>query len=396
MNRKFNYLYILIAALLSAVPQWSYCAQPQVSLITCYAGPDIYELEGHTALRIKDEASDVAINWGLFDFDSPGFVFRFVKGETDYWVGAAPMDAFLYGYRREGRKVVEQVLDLDSLQTDNLLRLINENFRPENRIYRYNYVKDNCATRPLAIIERAIGDTIRLSAAPSALTASTPTFRRAMRNYHRNYPWYQFGIDLALGSEIDRPISERELAFAPEALAAMLDGATVADSSGRERPIVRSTNIIAEGTPGGATEGPTPAPLTPAAVCWAIFILGAAITVNDQRRRHVSRWFDTIMWASAGVAGCIVSFLVFISVHEATSPNWILLWLNPLPLIAAIFLWLKKTKKIVICYQIVNFALILTLLIVWTCGIQSLNPAFLPLMLLELLRGASYLRLEKW
>ena len=57
---------------------------PRISLITCHAGKDVYELCGHTAIRIQYNGSDDVVNYGLFDFDSPNFVYRFVKGETDH------------------------------------------------------------------------------------------------------------------------------------------------------------------------------------------------------------------------------------------------------------------------------------------------------------------------
>ncbi len=88
------------------------------------------------------------VNWGLFDFAAPNFVYRFVKGETDYLAGASSTDRFLEIYRREGRKVVEQTLDLTPEEALRVVELTYLNLRPENRVYRYNYVLDNCATRP--------------------------------------------------------------------------------------------------------------------------------------------------------------------------------------------------------------------------------------------------------
>lgn len=83
-----------------------------VSLITCLPGNQVYELEGHTALRIKRGDNDLAVNYGIFDFDSPNFIYRFVKGETDYMVAAYPFEYFMADYMRHGRRVVEQHLDL--------------------------------------------------------------------------------------------------------------------------------------------------------------------------------------------------------------------------------------------------------------------------------------------
>lgn len=159
MRNLFSRLFILIILLSNCTTA---NAQPQaidsikVSFITCYAGSDIYELCGHSAIRIQYAGDDVAVNYGMFDFNAPNFVYRFVKGETDYMVGVYPFDLFVNSYARNGRKIVEQELNLTQAQASRLIELIEINLRPENRVYRYNYVKDNCATRPVAIIEKPL------------------------------------------------------------------------------------------------------------------------------------------------------------------------------------------------------------------------------------------------
>lgn len=354
----------------------------EVSIVNFYPGPDVYELEGHTALRVKSPDYDVAVSYGTYDFDSPNFIYRFVKGETDYRVVAYPWQPFADAYIRQGRRIVAHPVALDSAQTARFLILVDDNLRPENAVYRYNYVKDNCATRPLAIVERALGDSIVFEGSPKS---GMTTFREAMRRYHANYPWYQFGIDLALGSGIDYPITLREATFAPATLDSVIASATVGG-----RPVTRQTIVINDVAPDAAIEGPTPWYLTPLAVFTLLFIITVALTVRDICRRRVSRWFDSLLFGAFGLAGCLIAFLVFISVHEATSPNYLLVWLNPFCLIPAIFIWLKKAKTAVLSYQIVNFVVLVGLAAAWPLLPQSANIAFLPLLLCDMLRSASY------
>ncbi len=360
----------------------------RVSLLTARAGADIYQLEGHTALRIQSpDRGDYVINWGLFDFAAPNFVYRFVKGETDYMAGAASTDRFLEMYRREGRAVVEQTLNLTPAEKMRVIELTDRNLLPANRVYRYNYVLDNCATRPLAVIEQAIGDTLSLGVA-SLPAQDVSTFRNAMRHYHVNYPWYQFGIDLALGSGIDRRISMREMSFAPEALEDMLSLAMRPDGV----KLVDNTAVLVGAEGVSPVLPPTPWYLTPMFWCSLVLVVSVGVSAVQIRRKSpgiAAKIFDTLFYLVMGLTGCVIIFLVVISVHEATSPNWLLLWLNPLCFIPVIAVWVKRMEKLLFSYQILNFASLITLLVLFCCGVQSPNAAFIPLIVADGVRALS-------
>lgn len=366
----------------------------RVSLLTARAGADIYQLEGHTALRIQSpDRGDYVINWGLFDFAAPNFVYRFVKGETDYMAGAAPTDRFLEMYRREGRVVVEQALNLTPFEKLRVIELTDNNLMPANRVYRYNYVLDNCATRPLAVIERAICDTLSLGVA-SLPAKSVSTFRNAMRHYHVNYPWYQFGIDLALGSGIDRRISSREMSFAPEALEQMMSSAERRDGA----KLVEGTSVLVGAEGESPVLPPTPWYLAPMFWCSIVLLVSICVSVGQIRRKSpgvASKIFDTLFYLAMGLAGCVIIFLVVISVHEATSPNWLLLWLNPLCFIPVMAVWVKRMEKLLFSYQILNFASLIVLLILFGCGVQSPNAAFIPLIVADGVRALSCIKTNR-
>lgn len=362
----------------------------RISLITCDAGPDIYQLEGHEGLRIvMPDGNDVVVNWGLFDFNSPNFVYRFVKGETDYRCGVIPTERFFDMYRREGRRITEHVLDLTPVQTERVIALVNENLRPENAVYRYNYVKDNCATRPIGIIECAVGDTIRFAA--PGLPEDIKSFRDVMAYFHRNYPWYQFGIDLALGSGIDYRLKRREYYFAPVLFNSMLPDAVWSDG----RRAVASAVIINDTPEGSAIAGPTPWWMSPMTVCMALMLAVIAVSLYDMRRRKLTRWLDSVIYGVFFIVSLVSTFLIFVSVHEATSPNWLYLWINPLTLIPAIGIWIKRAETLLFCYQIVNFVALILLLIAGIAGIQNLNPAFYPLIVSDITRSITYIAIYK-
>ncbi len=383
-------LATLIALIASTAALWA--STPEISLATIFAGSDIYELDGHAAIRINyGDGRDIAVSYGEFDFDAPNFVYRFVKGETDYHVGTHPWVLLENVYARHGRRIEEHVIDMDSTQVARLLTLLDENLRPENRVYRYNYVKDNCSTRPLRMIELAMADSIILPPAACEANSSTPTtFRSIMRENHRDYPWYQFGIDLALGSGIDYPLTPREEAFAPVTLSTQLGGAKCGG-----RPLVRESRVVVDLPADQATAGPTPWYLTPLAIGCLLLAITTIICVRDIRRRRISRWLHSAYFALAGLDGLVMTFLIFVSVHEATSPNWLYGWINPLCLIPAIFIWLKKCNKLVYSYHFVNFAVIFVGLLLWPWIPQSGNWAFVPLVLTDMALSATYIYVKK-
>lgn len=381
-----GFLAVVFGLFLAAVVRGE-PADTVVSIVNFYPGPEIYELEGHTALRIRMPGTDVAVSYGTYDFNQPNFVYRFVKGETDYWVTTMPWNYVERSYAGCGRRIVEHVLDLDSVQKKRLIDLIGQNLKPENRTYRYNYVKDNCATRPLRMVELALGDTIVLGEAGGEF-AGMQTFRSIMRRCHRNYPWYQFGIDLALGSGIDYRIDLREKAFAPVVLDSQLRGAAVAGHA-----LVKDTIVLNDVPGDSGVLDPTPWILSPITVSGILLLLILVLTVRDIRRGSVTRWVDAVLFGVFGLAGLLLTFLVFVSVHEATSPNMLLLWLNPLCFVPTIFIWINRCKVINLSYQIVNFVALIVLAIIWPVQSQSGNVAFIPLVLCDAIRSASYIYL---
>lgn len=343
-----------------------------VSILTCDPGPDVYELCGHAAIRIRSEKMDSVWNYGIFDFTSPNFIYRFCKGETDYMVYGYRFERFMPAYVRRGSRVTEQVLSLTQDEAWNLRKLLQVESLPENRVYRYNYVRDNCATRPWKRINQAAD---RVIALPDTLYY--PTFRSEMRHFHRNYPWYQFGIDLALGSGLDYPLDKDEDIFAPPVLAAKIEQGHIGD-----QPLVAQTNVIFPGFY-DATLPPTPWYLTPMAAGVLMLVLSLGTMFAYFFKRKLWKWWIFLYFLVAGIAGVIVTFLVFVSEHEATSPNLLIFWLNPLQLIVAIGLWWRSWKKIVKVMSLYNIcmAVVLPLLLIAHVVEQIVNPAVWPMLL---------------
>lgn len=340
-----------------------------VSVVTCAPGPDVYELCGHAALRIRNSEMDSVWNYGIFDFTSPNFIYRFCKGETDYMVRGYDFRRFMPVYVMRGSRVSEQVLNLTQEEARRLRAMLQKEALPQNCVYRYNYVRDNCATRPWKRVTQAAGSGITL---PDTLLF--PTFRDEMRFFHRNYPWYQFGIDLALGGGLDYPLAKDEDTFAPPVLEWKLARAKIGGA-----PLVKETNVIFPGYH-DATLPPTPWIMTPMAAGLAMLLVSLGTLFAIVRYRRYWRVWISAYFLLAGVAGCVITFLVFFSSHEATSPNWLLVWLNPLQLILGAGVWVRSWRKILVAAAWYDTLMPPLLALLWIFIPQVANPAVWPML----------------
>ncbi len=152
----------------------------QISLFTCTPGEYVYSQYGHSAIRVVDPAQklDITFNYGIFSFDTEDFYLKFIKGETDYQLGIDDTRSFLWSSSYIGRTTYEQVLNLSRTQRQAIFDALVENYRPENRFYRYNFVFDNCATRPYLLLKNALGDQIETQNAERRTQKPTATLSR--------------------------------------------------------------------------------------------------------------------------------------------------------------------------------------------------------------------------
>jgi hypothetical protein len=359
-----------------------------ISLLTTESTTqEVYTAFGHTAIRVQvpDKNIDMAFNYGIFSF-SDGFIYKFVKGETDYRLGVTSYENALKEAKDEKNVFMyEQVLNLTGEEKEKLFTSLLENAQPENKYYRYNFFFDNCATRPMLQIEKAIDGTIHYP-----ILNNTYTFRDLIYQKLADSPWYVFGIDLCLGSETDRIITDRELLFLPEELMRSYSESTIVTAE-ENRPLVSEFSIVNYPDESVKNQSETSTLFTPVYICWFFFFLIVIHTIFYNYNRKKDLWMDIILFSSYGLLGCLIFFLTFISEHPCTNPNYNLLWTNPLQLIFAILVLFKKLRKPLIFYQLLNIILVATAIIGWYFIPQHYNNAFLPLMLAILLRSGNYI-----
>lgn len=337
---------------------------------------EVFTVYGHAALRVHDPKNgiDYIFNYGIFDFSKPNFIYRFAKGETDYKLGVANYQDYVIEYQMRGSDITEQRLNLNHDEVRRIWEALVENYKPENRVYRYNFFFDNCATRPAAIIESCVDGNIVYN-----YPYSEQSFRSLINHCTRNHPWLTFGCDLALGSPTDRLATQHEMMFLPEYLRSAFNNASIKDSAGNIRPIVKETTVI------DAVEADEPERsiwdwLTPDVCSWLLLAVVITLTFIEWKGGIYMPITDFTLFLIAGVAGIIIFFLSFISVHPCTSPNMALIWLNPIHIAGAILFCVKKQKRAAYYYHFINFAALMLMPLGFIILSQHLNYAFIPLV----------------
>lgn len=307
----------------------------QISLITCSPGKLVYELYGHTALRVREihasGTSDWVFNYGTFSFEQPHFMWRFMLGETDYELGVVPYPYFYDHYAREGRSIEEQRLNLKPDEAWRLVEALGENLRPENATYRYNFFDDNCTTRAWDMIESCLDGKIVCK-----MPVEKQSLRDIVHEFSEVSPWNKFGQDLLLGSEADAEAGFRQQLFAPLYAMQFMEHAFVSEKDGSLRPLCRATvTLLPAQTVSEESKCPTP--------MWAFGILFAIVLASSLYECVRCKYYwtiDVLLLLAQGLAGCIVAFLFFFSAHPTVGSNWLVILFNPLPLIA--FPWFMK------------------------------------------------------
>lgn len=354
------------------------------SLLTCAPGTEIYSLFGHTAIRYENYTRriDVAFNYGMFSFNTPNFIFRFVAGETDYQLGITPYSYFEAEYAMRGSSVYQQVLNLTQSEKERLLTILENNYLPENRIYRYNYFYDNCTTRARDKIEECIEGKVVY---PDSLSGKS--YRSIVHEFTAGSPWNEFGIDLCLGAEADKEINKRQQMFSPFYMKYYASNAYIVDAGGTRRPLILDETKIVDVEPEEVQPGFILSPL----MCGALFLALCVVMAWGQWKTQRIWWgWDIVLYGLQGLAGCIIAFLFFFSVHPTVGSNWLLILFNPIPLLYLPFMVYKAVKRKKDYYHVGNMVyLTLFITILPFCG-QEFNLTVLPLTLGLLVTSASH------
>lgn len=291
----------------------------RISLVTGSPGSDLYAQFGHSAIRVQDFKynQDLVFNYGTFDFDTPNFYWKFVRGKLEYILSVGSTSRMIPYYEREGRSLTEQEILLDSAQQQRVLEFLRFNYQPENRGYLYDFFFDNCATRIRDVFENELAPNF------TYLDSDTVsiTFRQLLDIYIAKSPWIDFGMDLVLGTPADQKADLRGQMYLPDFLSENLNRYARLDG----KPLLGKEILMTN-----AATTPTTHSMLPTPSLVFSFLLATILVMTWSASSKVKLILDRVLFTIVGLAGVLMLFLWLGTDHQATKGNWNVLWASPL------------------------------------------------------------------
>ncbi len=340
-----------------------------ISLMTCGQGSELYSTFGHSALLVQDIQNriDRVYNYGTFDFNDPNFYFLFVRGIANYKLSLSNSQSFMREYMLENRTVEQQVLNLTLEQKQRLFELVEENYKPENRYYRYDFLFLNCSS----IIRDRVFEVLDKSYILDS-THYEQSFRDLLQPYIPN-EWLYVGINLLLGPRADRQASNWQRMFLPDHMRDQFALTKISSADGEllaqhVRSLYKSTQV---------RQLPDHLLSTPQIVFLVLLIITGIFTRKKYNTKPWNKPFDTLIFFVSGIIGLLLTFMWFLSKHDVINENINLLWAFPLHLIIAVLVWFGRLDRIVRVYAKAMFVAIILFFFLAAIGIQEIPTTLL-------------------
>jgi Domain of unknown function (DUF4105) len=386
MKKTHFFIVALLSSCFLLTAQQKLSPKATISVLTCGPGNVLYSAFGHSAFRIYDPllGLDKVYNYGTFDFEAPNFYLNFAKGKLTYQLSTSSFSRFLRIYQYENRWVKTQELDLDIADVQAVFDFLENNAKPENKSYQYDFFYDNCSTKIEEVINTVLKEKVTFS---NSHITTNKTHRDLIDDYTKNNKWGKFGIDLALGSVIDINATKNEYKFLPDYIYQAFDNATIFS----KKPLVRNTRTILK-------EKMNEAPFSlfqPLTISLLIALFIIVSTYKNYSLKKRTKWIDFILYLSTGFIGIAVLLLWFATTHTATYKNFNFLWAFAPNLVIAFYMLKHKLPKWIGYYNWLLLLLLVVMMLLWLLKIQVFNTAVIPFILALGIRYWFLIKLEK-
>ena len=344
----------------------------KASILTVGIGDDLASTFGHSAIRIKDPAIglDIVYGYGTFDFYASNFYLKFARGKLNYTISKIPFSYFIEEYKQENRWVKEQSLDVRLAEKNQLFLFLENNYLPENRNYKYDFLYDNCATKIWDVLKKVYKNDLILD---KNYLEKQYSFRELLSQHLQTNSWSSFGINLALGSVIDAKATPKEHMFLPIYVFDQLNYSRL-----NGKPLVNRTTTLL----GSKQRKNSSFFFSPLFLLLVISICIIGTTFLNFKNKKRSNYLDFVLFLSTGTTGIVVLLLWLATEHTATAVNYNFLWVFPLNTILSFYLIRKKNiPKWINNYLFILLAFITLTIVLWVFKIQVFSPLIIPLLI---------------
>ena len=302
----------------------------QVSVITCGTGNESYSLFGHTAIRVldTDNGIDMVYNYGAFDFDTPNFVMKFIKGDLQYFAVAHSYTDFLEQYRYEKRSVYQQELRIPSPLKQQLYDNLTTSLASGESHYTYKFIDKNCTSMVVDILNSTLD-----TAAIVKKTDTDISYRTILYPYFDGHFYEKLGTSVIFGTKVDRLGTQIFLPFELQK--------SLAKVSFQNQPLAPENKTLLE------YKKETPRSWWNNAYTYVLF-LGFIVLINNKKS-------DLFYLSIMGVLGLFFVFVGFYSLHLELSNNYNALLFNP-TLLGLLYFYGTKNKKGIYNLALFNLA----------------------------------------
>ena len=315
----FLLLFIFVSASFNA-QQMPLSKAAKISILTCEKGNELYSLFGHTAIRVKDEASnlDIVYNYGTFDFRTENFYLKFIKGNLQYFVSAYPYSDFYEEYVQENRSIYEQVLRLSAPQKQRLFDALNTTLFSDEKYYTYKFIDRNCTTMVVDKVNETLGEKCVVKT-----TNLDQTYREILFPYLETHFYENLGINIIFGEKVDR---KGDILFLPDEFMESLKTAKTNQLLLAENPItlLQSQKIA---FPKSLWNN------------YYTFCIALILLVISRKK-----WLYSVYFIFTGLLGIFLLSVGFYSFHEELLFNYNSLLFNPSLLFVVYFFYINNLK----------------------------------------------------
>ena len=325
-----------------------------VSILTCDSGNELYSLFGHTALRISDPVNqvDAVYNYGYFDFSTPNFYMKFVKGDLKYFVAKDKYNDFLTEYIYFQRGVYEQKLNLSAVQKQKIFDDLNRILVSDKKFYTYKFIDRNCTTMIVDVLNNNL-----TAAVSTKIDDAKKTNRTILYGYLNSHFYENLGINIMFGLKTDKDFDH---IFLPLQL---MEG--IKKSKNNNQVLCSKTAVV--------NIKSAPEPPFSITNSWLLYVLVLLCVVLVNKKPVYLTYLIL-----NGILGIFLLCVGIISFHEELSLNVNMLLFNPLYLFLVHFI-IRNNLKFIRITTIILFGFLIIYLLIMVNKVHFLM--FIPFML---------------